>query len=182
MLDIGWQELFLICVVALVVLGPKDLPTAMRAVARVVIKVRGLSREFQSGVADMLREAELDDLKRKVSEGGRVDLGKAVKDVVDPTGTLTEDFDPADFARRLKQEVEGGPPTGPRAAARSSEPAAPEPASPEPASPEPAAPEPAASQPPSPEATAPEAPTATPAPQPAAASVRPSAAAGASHE
>ncbi len=172
MLDIGWQELFLICVVALVVLGPKDLPTAMRTLARVVIKVRGLSREFQSGVADMLREAELDDLKRKVSEGGRVDLGKAVKDAVDPTGTLTEDFDPADFARRLKQEVEGGPPTGPRAAARSSEPA----------SPEPAAPEPAAPQPPSPEATAPEPPTATPAPQPAAASVRPSAAAGASHE
>lgn len=172
MLDIGWQELFLICVVALVVLGPKDLPTAMRAVARVVVKVRGLSREFQSGVADMLREAELDDLKRKVSEGGRVDLGKAVKDAVDPTGTLTEDFDPADFARRLKQEVEGGPPTGPRAAARSSEPAAPEPAAPEAAAP----------QPPSPEAAAPEPPTATPAPQPAAASVRPSAAAGATHE
>ncbi|HRW59932.1 MAG TPA: Sec-independent protein translocase protein TatB [Defluviicoccus sp.] len=167
MLDIGWQELFLICIVALVVLGPKDLPTAMRAVARVVVKVRGLSREFQSGVADMLREAELDDLKRKVNEGGRVDLGKAVKDAVDPTGTLTEDFDPADFARRLKQEVEGGPPTGPRAAAPS---------------PEPAAPEAAAPQPQSSEATAPEPPTATPAPQPAAASVGPSAAAGAAHE
>lgn len=168
MLDIGWQELFLICVVALVVLGPKDLPTAMRALARVVVKVRGLSREFQSGVADMLREAELDDLKRKVSEGGRVDLGKAVKDAVDPTGTLTEDFDPADFARRLKQEVEAGPPTGPRAAAPS---------------PEPAAPEPAAPQPPSPEAAVPEPPTATPAPQPAAASVvRPSAGTGATHE
>ena len=119
MLDIGWQELLLICVIALVVLGPKDLPTAMRTLARVVTKVRGLSREFQSGVADMLREAELDDFKRKVSEGGRVDLGKAVKDAVDPTGTLTEDFDPADFARRLKQEVEAGPPTGPRAAAPS---------------------------------------------------------------
>ncbi|MBX3516298.1 MAG: Sec-independent protein translocase protein TatB [Rhodospirillales bacterium] len=177
MLGIGWQELFLICIVALVVLGPKDLPTAMRAVARVVVKVRGLSREFQSGVADMLREAELDDLKRKVSEGGRVDLGKAVKDAVDPTGTLTEDFDPADFARRLKQEVEGGPPTGPRAAASSPEPAAPEPAAPEPAAPEPTAPQPQSS-----EATAPEPPTAAPAPQPAAASVRPSAAAGAAHE
>ncbi|MDG4603396.1 MAG: Sec-independent protein translocase protein TatB [Defluviicoccus sp.] len=172
MLDIGWQELFLICIVALVVLGPKDLPTAMRAVARVVVKVRGLSREFQSGVADMLREAELDDLKRKVSEGGRVDLGKAVKDAVDPTGTLTEDFDPADFARRLKQEVEGGPPTGPRAAA----------SSPQPAAPQPAAAEPAAPQPQSSEATAPEPSPATPAPQPAAASVRPSAAAGAAHE
>lgn len=177
MLDIGWQELFLICVVALVVLGPKDLPTAMRAVARVVVKVRGLSREFQSGVADMLREAELDDLKRKVSEGGRVDLGKAVKDAVDPTGTLTEDFDPADFARRLKQEVEAGPPTGPRAAASS-----PKPAGPKPAGPQPAAAEPAAPEPPSPEAAVPEPPTATPAPQPAAASVRPSAAAGATHE
>lgn len=140
MLDIGWQELFLICVVALVVLGPKDLPTAMRALARVVTKVRGLSREFQSGVADMLREAELDDLKRKVSEGGRVDLGKAVKDAVDPTGTLTEDFDPADFARRLKEEVEAGPPTGPRAAAPAPEP-------PPPAAGSPAAGSPAAAPP-----------------------------------
>ncbi|MFZ1415431.1 MAG: Sec-independent protein translocase protein TatB [Defluviicoccus sp.] len=148
MLDIGWQELFLICVVALVVLGPKDLPTAMRALARVVVKVRGLSREFQSGVADMLREAELDDLKRKVSEGGRVDLGKAVKDAVDPTGTLTEDFDPADFARRLKEEVEAGPPTGPRAVAPAPEPAAPEPAAPESAVTEP----PAATAPPQPDA------------------------------
>jgi sec-independent protein translocase protein TatB len=162
MLDIGWQELFLICVVALVVLGPKDLPTAMRALARVVAKVRGLSREFQSGVADMLREAELDDLKRKVSEGGRVDLGKAVKDAVDPTGTLTEDFDPADFARRLKREVEAGPPTGPRAAAPSPDPAAP--------------------QPPSPGAAVPEPPGATAAGQPAAAPARSSAAAGAAHE
>lgn len=149
MLDIGWQELFLICVVALVVLGPKDLPTAMRALARVVVKVRGLSREFQSGVADMLREAELDDFKRKVSEGGRVDLGKAVKDAVDPTGTLTENFDPADFARRLKEEVEAGPPTGPRAAAPVAEPVA------APVAPEPGAREPAAAPAPAqPEATA----------------------------
>ena len=107
MFDIGWQELILIGIVALVAIGPKDLPAAMRTLARLASRGRALSREFQSGLAEVMREAELDEFKRKV---GRVDLGKVVKDEIDPTGTLAADFDPADFARRLKEEVEAGPP------------------------------------------------------------------------
>ena len=110
MFDIGWQELILIGIVALIAIGPKDLPGAMRALARVVSRGRALSREFQAGLSEVMREAELDDLKRKVDRAGRVDLGKVVKDEVDPTGTLSADFDPADFARRLKEEVEAGAP------------------------------------------------------------------------
>ncbi len=106
MFDIGWPELFLIGVVALIVIGPKDLPQVMRSVALFVRKARSLSQEFQSGVAQMMREAELDDLKRKLEEAGRVDVGRAVKDAVDPTGSLSADFDPAEFARDLKQSVE----------------------------------------------------------------------------
>lgn len=110
MLDIGWQELILIGIVALVAIGPKDLPAAMRALARLASRGRALSREFQSGLAEVMREAELDELRRTVDRAGRFDLGQAVKDQVDPTGTLSADFDPADFARRLREEVEAGPP------------------------------------------------------------------------
>jgi sec-independent protein translocase protein TatB len=113
MLDIGWQELFLIAVVALVVVGPKDLPTALRAVARFVHKARGLSREFQSGLSEMMREAELDELKRKVEASARLDVGRTVEKAIDPTGSLREDFDPEAFARKLKDTVESGPPQGP---------------------------------------------------------------------
>lgn len=110
MFDIGWQELILIGIVALVAIGPKDLPAAMRTLARLVSRGRAMSREFQSGLAEVMREAELDELRRKVDRAGRLDLGAVVKDQLDPTGTLSADFDPADFARRLKEEVEAGPP------------------------------------------------------------------------
>jgi sec-independent protein translocase protein TatB len=109
MLDIGWQELFLIGVVALVVIGPKDLPQVMRTLAGLVRKARGLSREFQGAVDQMMREAELDELRRKLEDAGRADISRSVKDTVDPTGSLRADFDPAEFARELKQRVESGP-------------------------------------------------------------------------
>jgi len=112
MLDIGWQELFFIGIIALIVVGPKDLPKVLRTVSHFVRKARGLAREFQGGVADMVREAELDDIKRKV-DGSSQSIEKAVKDTVDPTGSLTADFDPAEFNRQLKERVEGGPPTRP---------------------------------------------------------------------
>jgi|APTNR8051073442_1049403.scaffolds.fasta_scaffold02322_10 sec-independent protein translocase protein TatB len=103
MFDIGWSELFIIGVIALIVIGPKDMPAAMRAVARIVSRLRGLSREFQSGMADMMREAELDDLKRKMDQAGRVDPAHFVKDHVDPSGSLTADFDPRQFNRAVME-------------------------------------------------------------------------------
>ena len=56
MFDIGWQELFLIGVVTLVVVGPKDLPRVLRTGARFLHKARAMSREFQNGLAEMARE------------------------------------------------------------------------------------------------------------------------------
>jgi sec-independent protein translocase protein TatB len=112
MLDIGWQELFFIGIIALIVVGPKDLPRVLRTVAHFVRKARGLAREFQGGVADMVREAELDEIKRKV-DGSSRSIEKTIKDTVDPTGSLTADFDPTEFNRQLKERVESGPPSPP---------------------------------------------------------------------
>lgn len=119
MLDIGWQELFLIGIVALIVVGPKDLPRVLRAAARVMQKARSMSREFQSSLAELAREAELDEIKRKVENSARFDLGDELRKAADPTGKLSADFDPAEFNRQLKQSVEQGPPRGPAAAAAS---------------------------------------------------------------
>jgi sec-independent protein translocase protein TatB len=112
MLDIGWQELFFIGIIALIVVGPKDLPKVLRTVSQYVRKARGLAREFQGGVADMVREAELDDIKRKV-DGSSQSIEKTIKDTVDPTGSLTADFDPAECNRQRKEGGEGGPQTRP---------------------------------------------------------------------
>jgi sec-independent protein translocase protein TatB len=72
MFDIGWSELLVIGIVALVVIGPKDLPQAFRVVGQWVSKARGLAREFQSHVDDMMREADVQDMKREFRDMTRV--------------------------------------------------------------------------------------------------------------
>ena len=65
MLDIGSSELLLIIIVAIVVIGPKDLPRALYKVGQVVGKARGMARHFRSGVDNMIRESELADMEKK---------------------------------------------------------------------------------------------------------------------
>lgn len=110
MFDIGWQELFVIGVVALIVVGPKDLPRVLRGAARVLNKARGMSREFQAGLAEMAREVELDEIKRNVERTARFDLGEELRSAADPTGKISADFDPAEFNRKLKDKMEASPP------------------------------------------------------------------------
>ncbi len=89
MLDFGWQELFIIGILAIIVIGPKDLPRVLKTVMQWVRKVRRMAREFQSGVDEMVREAELDDIRqdlKKISSTG--DLKKTISDTIDPTGEL----------------------------------------------------------------------------------------------
>lgn len=68
MLDIGWSELLIIGIVALVVVGPKDLPKLLRVVGQMLAKVRRMASEFQGQVNEAIREAELDDVKKSVED------------------------------------------------------------------------------------------------------------------
>lgn len=65
MFDLGFDELLVIAVVAIVVIGPKDLPMALRTVGRWVAKVRRISGHFRTGVETMIREAELEEMERQ---------------------------------------------------------------------------------------------------------------------
>ena len=65
MFDIGYAEILVIAVVALVVIGPKDLPRVMRTVGQWVGRARGMARHFRSGVDTMIREAELEEMEKK---------------------------------------------------------------------------------------------------------------------
>ena len=65
MFDIGPTELLLIVVVAVVVIGPKDLPLALRSAGRWIGKLRKMSAHFRSGIDAMVREAELDEMEKK---------------------------------------------------------------------------------------------------------------------
>ncbi|NBC88315.1 MAG: twin-arginine translocase subunit TatB [Alphaproteobacteria bacterium] len=65
MFDIGAAELLVIVMVAVLVIGPKDMPRAMRTAGRWVGKVRRVSAHFRTGIDAMVREAELEDMEKK---------------------------------------------------------------------------------------------------------------------
>lgn len=96
MLDIGWTELAVIVVVALIVIGPKDLPMVLKTVGGWVRKARMLTREFQSSIDDMVREAELEDVRKQALELKQLNVAKQIEKTIDPTGSLRNAFDPED--------------------------------------------------------------------------------------
>lgn len=91
MFDLGWDEMAVIAVVALVFLGPKELPNALRTVSSLTKAARKLAGEFQSGVNEIIREADLEDTKKKLTELQSINkntIQKAVEKAVDPTGEI----------------------------------------------------------------------------------------------
>lgn len=76
MFDLGWSELVLIGIVALIVIGPKELPTVLRTLGTYMGKVKRMASEFQGQFSDALREAELHDLQKQAQ-----DLTSSVTDI-----------------------------------------------------------------------------------------------------
>jgi len=68
MFGVDTTELLLVAVLALLFIGPKELPGAMRMVGRWIGKVRGMARQFTSGFEEVIREAELEEMERKWRE------------------------------------------------------------------------------------------------------------------
>ena len=68
MLDLGWQELFFIALLALIVVGPKDLPIMVRSISRWIFKARRLVQDFQGSMETAARELEIDTIKHEVNK------------------------------------------------------------------------------------------------------------------
>ena len=93
MFDLGFDELLVVAVVAIIVIGPKDLPMALRTVGRWVAKVRRVSSHFRTGVEAMIREAELEEMERK---------WKAQNEAI-----MSEHPDPEDIQAPVSASAEG---------------------------------------------------------------------------
>src|SRR5271167_1778368 len=89
MFDFAWSEIGVIVLVALLVIGPKDLPRVLRTAGTWVRKARAVAKEFQGSVEQMIRESELDEVRRTVQDVTSQDLGHKISKTVDPTGELT---------------------------------------------------------------------------------------------
>jgi sec-independent protein translocase protein TatB len=70
MFDIGWSELLVIAVVAIIVVGPKDLPRLMRAFGHYASKLRRMAGEFQHQFENAMREAELEEARKAIESVG----------------------------------------------------------------------------------------------------------------
>ena len=88
MFDFSWSELALIGAVALIAIGPKDLPRAMRTMGVWTRKVRSMAGEFQRSVDDMVRQSELDEMRREVERLRAADVRREVEKAVDPAGEI----------------------------------------------------------------------------------------------
>lgn len=84
MFDIGWSEMAIIALIALIVIGPKDLPRTMKTVAQWMRKARSLTREFQSGIDEMVREAELEDARKALEATRHGNLQRTISNAIDP--------------------------------------------------------------------------------------------------
>jgi sec-independent protein translocase protein TatB len=93
MFDIGWGELIIIGMVALIAIGPKELPGALRALGHYMGKIRRMAGDFQNQFQEAMREAEMADLKKQVD-------------------TLTSSFDPIESVRKdIESAVADKPPS-----------------------------------------------------------------------
>ncbi|MCP5081707.1 MAG: twin-arginine translocase subunit TatB [Alphaproteobacteria bacterium] len=90
MFDIGATELLLIGIVAIIVVGPKELPKMLRAFGQFVAKMRGMAREFQSMFEEAARDTGMDDITKSVSDVKNFSVTDTVSQALDP---VKDEFD-----------------------------------------------------------------------------------------
>ncbi len=88
MFDIGWSEMLIIGIVTLVVLGPKELPHALKTFSHWMRAARKLGSEFQSGINEIVRDAELEDAKRELQKLSTNTISDKIEKAIDPGGEL----------------------------------------------------------------------------------------------
>ena len=92
MFDFAWSEFAVIAVVALIAIGPKDMPVAIRAVTGWIKKARRMASEFQTHVDEMVREANLDEVRDQINQIRNFDIKSMVETTVDPDHSLRDTF------------------------------------------------------------------------------------------
>ena len=111
MFDFSWSEIFVLGVVALVLIGPKDMPVAVRGITRVLKKMRRMAGEFQGHVDDMMRDADLGDVQSTLRDLRGMNMKGALNRMVDSDGSLARAFDDPFAQHGVPPVSPGGAPT-----------------------------------------------------------------------
>lgn len=92
MLDIGWTELVVIAVVLIVVVGPKDLPPMLRAFGKMTTRLRKTAGEFRAQFDEALREAEMDDVRKTISDVRNMNPANSLRDAINPLRQMGQEI------------------------------------------------------------------------------------------
>ena len=103
MFDLGWAELLIVAVVALIIVGPKDLPAALRTVTGLVRQARSMAREFQRGIEEIASDSGIQEIKRELQSSVDLGLDSDLREALDP------DFDDKP---KLSSPAKSDPATG----------------------------------------------------------------------
>ncbi|MBM3568446.1 MAG: twin-arginine translocase subunit TatB [Alphaproteobacteria bacterium] len=88
MLDLSWGELLIVGAVAVVVIGPKELPKLLHGFGKWAGRARALAREFQGHLDELARQAEIDEMKKQVEKMNALDPTKEIKQALDPKAEM----------------------------------------------------------------------------------------------
>jgi sec-independent protein translocase protein TatB len=141
MFDFAWSEILVIALVALVVIGPKDLPRVLRAAGKWAAKARAVAAEFRSSIDQMIRESELEEVRKEVEKVASTDIGHEIEKSVDPKGELNASLQPPDLADAVNDPAGASETSAPSTSETVTTPAESQPASTQPAETTPPAPE-----------------------------------------
>jgi sec-independent protein translocase protein TatB len=92
MFDIGWTELLVIAVVLIVVVGPKDLPPMIRAFGKMTSNFRKMAGDFRAQFDEALREADMDDVRKTLSDAQKLNPTNALRDAINPLRQMGQDI------------------------------------------------------------------------------------------
>ncbi|MEO9191400.1 MAG: Sec-independent protein translocase protein TatB [Acetobacteraceae bacterium] len=93
MFDFAWSELGVIAVVALIFIGPKDLPVALKSMTGMIKKARGMASEFQTHVDDLVREADLHEVRNQLTSLRSYGAKGALGALIDQDGSIRRSFE-----------------------------------------------------------------------------------------
>lgn len=83
MFDIGWSEIFIIAFLALILLGPKEIPVVLRTVTNLIRRLRGMAADLQQGMDRIIRETELDEIKKDLQKINPQHLAQNIESAID---------------------------------------------------------------------------------------------------
>ncbi len=112
---IGYTEMFVVAVVAIIVIGPKDLPRVLRGFGKTVAKMRGMAREFQGHLDGVMKEAGLEDVKKEFSNLKNMNMNP-IEPVKKDAGATEAKKQEDDFKKLFGETPEEPKPPSPQAA------------------------------------------------------------------